>query len=79
MTPVLRTLKYCQAHPWTVEATHLQIGRAVLAGLVLPVTFSDKIVVSSPAKTGGKVPPTGPLIRLLSVISKCFKMGLWRN
>lgn len=52
------------------------IGRAVLPGLVLPVAFSDRIVVSSPAKTGGNVPPTGPLIRLLSVILRRLEMGV---
>lgn len=45
----------------------------MLTGLVLLVAFSDRTVVSSPAKTGGKVPPTGPLIRLLSVIFKMIK------
>lgn len=45
-------------------------GLAVFAGLVLPSLL--RISTSSSAYTGGRVPPTGALMRRLSVILKLF-------
>lgn len=72
------TSRYAEPDAEGVTPVLRKIGRAVLTGLVLPAGFSVKTVLSSPAKTGVEVPPTGPLIRRLSVIFRRLEFDvLW--
>lgn len=68
--PVLRTF---EIRPLACEISqngswHSHILRIESEGLVLPVALPLRFSPSSLAKTGGKVPPTGPLTRLRSAI-----------